>query len=100
MSRRLLCSGRFLRRAPLSAEAELPLLGSAPRSKLAYQDQPPPPHITLIASTTLWSYPNLMPDLARFRAKHDAPDAAESPSVSFILHVDMDAFFVSVELLE
>src|SRR5258708_10122386 len=41
-----------------------------------------------------------MPDLARFRAKHDAPDGAESPSVSFILHVDMDAFFVSVVLLE
>ncbi|MFY9528983.1 MAG: DNA polymerase IV [Candidatus Acidiferrales bacterium] len=43
-----------------------------------------------------------MPKLARFRAKHDAaptpaPDSFASSAA--ILHVDMDAFFVSVELL-
>src|SRR5271168_2276772 len=41
-----------------------------------------------------------MPDLARFRAKHDAAAQTEAPLHASILHVDMDAFFVSVELLE
>jgi len=41
-----------------------------------------------------------MPELARFRAIHGPVDEHTLPTVASILHVDMDAFFVSVELLE
>ena len=41
-----------------------------------------------------------MPELARFRAKHGPLDEHGSAGNASILHVDMDAFFVSVELLE
>src|SRR2546422_2222749 len=41
-----------------------------------------------------------MRDLARFRAKHCPLEERTAEASASILHVDMDAFFVSVELLE
>src|SRR5260370_28791677 len=41
-----------------------------------------------------------MQDFARFRAKHGPLDERSAEETASILHVDMDAFFVSVELLD
>src|SRR5260370_14336594 len=41
-----------------------------------------------------------MPDLARFRAKRGPLDEGSAEATASMLHVDMDAFFVSVELLD
>src|ERR1700741_275169 len=41
-----------------------------------------------------------MQEFGRFRAKHGPLDERSAETTTSILHVDMDAFFVSVELLE
>lgn len=46
------------------------------------------------------AYASAMPELARFRAKHGPLEERAADAVASVLHVDMDAFFVSVELLE
>src|SRR6201982_3143216 len=40
-----------------------------------------------------------MPKVAQFPAKHDPPFQMSTDSSPWILHIDVDAFFVSVELL-